>query len=341
MRIVRSLALVIACGAQVAAAQTDSTPAAQAPPAADTVAPGTIAEQAFSFASNGLTLSGTITLPGVVDGPAPIVVIVAGSGPTDRDGNAVTGGLRTNTYAQLAWRLAERGIASLRYDKRVLPATLGDVDMSALTIDAFARDVAAAATAVAADSQFSTVVVAGHSEGASLAIRAAGSGLVIDGLVLLAGPGRPMRQILREQLARQLDAATLAIFDTAMTRYLAGESTGDVPGALLPLLAPVNRTFVRSLFAHSPTEELAALQIPVLIVQGATDIQIRVRDAQALHGARPDAQLVVIPDANHLFKPASDTTLAAQLATYTDPTRPIVAALVDAVATFVLTLPSP
>ncbi len=311
-------------------AQTAGVPAS-----VDTIAPESVTELPYTFNSDGLTLSGTIALPGDTTAPFPIVVIIAGSGPTDRNGNAPTGTLRSNLYAQLAWRLAERGVATLRYDKRVLPATQGNVDVVALTLDDLAHDVSAAVVSLRGDERFTTTVLVGHGEGATLAIRAMRLGLEADGLVLAAAAGRPMRVILREQLRRQVDEALLARFDNAMDRYLRGDPVGDIPSALEPLFVAVNRVFMRSAISISPSDELAALNVPVLIVQGDTDLQMSPRDARSLQAVRPDARVVIVRSANHVFKRVADTTLAAQLPTYTNPRLPVVPELVDAIVEFV------
>jgi uncharacterized protein len=298
---------------------------------ADTVPPAGVTERAFTFQSGLLELAGTLTLPDGVERP-PIAVVVAGSGPTDRNGNQGPR-LRTNTYAQLAWGLAARGVASLRYDKRVLPATKGSISLPDLTFDDFVTDVEAAANAVRAE--FAQVFVLGHSEGGSLAIRAASRGLAVDGLVLVATPGRGMPDLLHEQLSRQVDAATLTQFDSALARYLRGEEPGDLPGALRALVLPVNRRFMQGWASLDPLRELGQVHAPVLIVQGDMDIQVRVRDAQALKDARPDAQLYVVPAASHTLKAATDTLIGMQLASYVDPTLPLVDGIVDSIAGFV------
>lgn len=316
--------------------QEDSAGAAAAVSQADTVPPAGVTERAFTFASDSLTLAGTLTLPDGVERP-PIAVIVAGSGPTDRDGNQGPR-LRTNTYAQLAWGLARRGIASLRYDKRVLPPTVGRLSLPDLTFDDFVTDLSAAVEAVRGESA-GPVVVIGHSEGGGLAIRAAAGGLALDGLVLVATPGRPVTALLHEQISRQVDAATLTLFDSALARYLRGEEPGELPPGLRALVLPVNRRFMQTWATLDPARELGAVRIPTLIVQGETDIQVRVRDAQALKAARPDAELVVIPATNHTLKAVADTLVGPQLPAYTDPTLPIVPAVVDAIAMFVRGLP--
>jgi hypothetical protein len=120
---------------------------------ADTVAPAVAVESAYTIHSATLELGGTLTLPRGTAGRVPVVVIIAGSGPTDRNGNSLMG-IRPNSYAQLAWRLAERGIASLRYDKRGMPGTKGTFDMTKMTLDDFAADARAAAESLAHDARF-------------------------------------------------------------------------------------------------------------------------------------------------------------------------------------------
>ncbi len=321
-------------GAAIAvAALSVFTVRAAAQAVADTLPPAGVTETPYTFTSGALTLSGTLAMPAAA-GPVPVALIVAGSGPTDRNGNSGQG-LRTNTYAQLAWGLAQRGIASLRYDKRVLPATQGPVDIAELTFDDFAADLSAAGTALAHDGRFSKVIVIGHSEGASLAVRAVARGLAPAGIVLIAGVGRPFGAVIHEQLGRQVDSATLVLFDSALARYLRNEPTGDVPGPLMVLLAPVNRTYMQSLVALDPVDELKSVTVPTMIMQGAADAQVRVVDAELLHQARPDAQLVILPETNHVLKHVTGTLLAAQITTYRDPTIPIVPDVVTRIADWI------
>src|SRR2546426_3113510 len=176
---------------------------------ADTTAPAVAAESPYTIHSGALELGGTLTVPRAAVGKVPVVVIIAGSGPTDRNGNSVMG-IRPNSYAQLAWRLAERGIASLRYDKRVLPATKGAVDISRLALDDFAADARAAAESLMRDSRFSRVVLLGHSEGAALALIAARESPKVAGVISVSGLGRPLGVVMREQLSRPIDNSSVA-----------------------------------------------------------------------------------------------------------------------------------
>src|SRR5438876_2016044 len=211
---------------------------------ADTTAPAVAVESPYTIHSGALELGGTLTLPRAATGRIPVAVIIAGSGPTDRNGNSVMG-IRPNSYAQLAWRLAERGIATLRYDKRGMPATQGTFDITTMTVEDFAADARAAAESLARDARFSRVVLVGHSEGASLALIAARQGAPVAGVVSVSGLGRPLTEVLRAQLSRQLDSATLVRYDTAIKYYLRGGQPADVPPAVAALFVPVNQSFMR------------------------------------------------------------------------------------------------
>jgi len=252
---------------------------------ADTVPPAVAVESPYTVHSGALELGGTLTVPRAAAGKVPIAVIIAGSGPTDRNGNSLMG-IRPNSYAQLAWRLAEKGIATLRYDKRGMPGTRGTFDITNMTMDDFAADAGAAAESLSRDRRFSRVVFIGHSEGASLALIAARQGAPVAGVVHVSGLGRSVGEVLREQLGRQFDSATLVRYDTAMRHYLLGEQPADVPPQLATLFVPVNRTFMRSMMAFDAPAAIRAVRQPVLIVQGATDLQATVADAERIHAAR-------------------------------------------------------
>src|SRR6266852_4170612 len=131
---------------------------------ADTSTPSAAVESPYTIRSGALELGGTVTVPRDATGRVPVVLIIAGSGPTDRNGNSLMG-IRPNSYAQLAWRLTERGIASLRYDKRGMPGTKGTFDMTRMTLGDFAADARAAAESLTHDPRFSKVLLLGHSEG--------------------------------------------------------------------------------------------------------------------------------------------------------------------------------
>lgn len=342
--------LAISAVHAVAAAQTPATspsagvartPAISDSARIDTVAPPTVVESQFSIESGSLTLPGTLTLPANFNGKIPVALIVAGSGPTDRNGNSA-GALRaqnnSNLYAILAWQLAERGIASVRYDKRVIGDNLRKLDLTAISIDDFIGDVAAGARTLAADRRFSRVVLVGHSEGAELVLQAVNRGAPAAGIAMLSGAGRPIMFILHEQLSKQLPPEELVKWDSASARYLRDEEPGEFHPGLKSLLQPANRKFMQTWAKYDPAVEIARVKVPVLIVQGGRDVQISVDDARALKAAHAAAKLIVIPAANHVYRATDTDDRMAQLRLYTDPTIPLVPELAPAIAEWIRTL---
>lgn len=340
--ILTTLALVLA-----GAACAGQRPPVEAPPPApiaidttimvvDTLPPAWALEQPFSFPSGEATLAGTLTLPpgGAGNGLLPVALIVAGSGPTDRDGNNIPV-LATNTYAQLAWGLARYGIASLRYDKRGVGGSPLVGDPTALTTDVFMEDAAAGVQALHQDGRFSRVFIIGHSEGAQLALQSANRGAAVAGVVMISAVGRPIQVVLREQVARLLEADELVQFDTALARYLRGEEPGDVPPALRPLFLPQNQRFIQSMAEYDAAEELRRATVPVLLVHGRRDIQITDADFDALVAARPQVDTLVLPRANHTLKRTDATDAMGQLPTYRDRTIPIDPLVVPGIAEWI------
>jgi uncharacterized protein len=318
------LAAAIAAGCAPRTSEV-SVPRAVVPDSAlvvDTVLPANVMEGDFIVQSGEARLAGTLTLPADARGPMPVALIVAGSGPTDRNGNNPPL-LRTNTYAQLAWGLARHGIASLRYDKRGVRGSAMRLDPTLLTTDDFMEDAAAAAHALDQDPRFSHVILIGHSEGAQLVLQAANRGAPAAGVAMISGVGRPLAVVLREQVARMLDGADLERFDAALDRYLRGDPAGSVPPAVAPLFLAQNQRFLRSMADYDPQAEMERATVPILIVHGRRDLQVSDADAEALSAARPDAGTLILPKANHILKRTDEDTPTGQLPTYRDPNLPI------------------
>jgi pimeloyl-ACP methyl ester carboxylesterase len=275
------------------------------------------------------------TLYGVVDlppgaGPFPVVVFIAGSGPTDRDGNQPR--LKNDSLKLLGQGLAARGVAVLRYDRRGIGESRKTAPKEIdLTIDLLAEDVAEWVKLLRKDKRFSRVGIVGHSEGAlvgTLAARAAPA----DAFVSLAGVGRKVDVVLREQLAKNLPKALKEKSDLIIDELVAGRTVADTPRELASLFRPSVQPFLISKFKRDPAHELARLKMPVLIVQGTTDVQTLVEDAKVLAAAKKDARLVLIEGINHVLRKAS--TQVEQARTYVDPSVPLAPQLADEVATF-------
>lgn len=280
-------------------------------------------------------LHGSFIAPG---NGGQVVLIVPGSGPTDRDGNNPLG-VSAGSYRLLAEGLAARGIGSVRIDKRGMFASAGAVrDLNAVSIGDYVADTASWIGAIRAKTGAGCVWLAGHSEGGLVALAAAGIGDGICGLVLLSTPGRSLGKIIREQLqANPANAPVLPDALRAIDRLEAGERV-DVSGfhpALQQLFAPQVQGFLIEMMALDPGALAAATRLPMLILQGGKDIQVSLADAEALRAARPDAEYVVLSEANHVLKAVTGDDREANLATYADPDRPLAMGVVEAVADFV------
>ncbi len=275
-------------------------------------------------------LAGTFARPHNGPERSPAALIVAGSGPTPRDGGV-------GTYRQIAEALAAAGIRSYRYDKRGVGGSRALVTREDdLTLGSFVDDAVSIVRALDQRPDVSSVVIVGHSEGALIAILAAAT-LPVAGIALLAGPGRNLAVILREQLRgiplppdrEHLRTESFAILD----KLVRGEQVASVPPEQAALFRPSVQPFLRSVFAIDPAAALAKLRVPVLIVRGASDIQVARSDFDALAAARPDAKTIELPLTNHVFKPApADVSdRAAQLKSY-DSAAPLASGLMPVLA---------
>lgn len=287
------------------------------------------AETDISLQTSTGTIYGTLTLPAKL--PAPVVLIVAGSGPVDRNGNAGTA-LRTNAYEQLATALAQRRVASVRYDKRGVGASAkAAISEKDVRIETYADDVLGWVRQLNADKRFSGTVVAGHSEGSLLAILALQQAKA-HAFVSLEGAGRPAGVVLDEQLKRELPAGLDKTAEAVVAQLEQGKTVADPPLVLAALFRPSVQPFIISYMKYDPAKEIAKLALPVTIVQGTADVQVTMEDANALKGGARSAKLVVVQGMNHVLKYAPDTSSqAAVLAGYDDPSLPIEPHVVDAV----------
>ena len=267
------------------------------------------------------------------DNGSPAILMIAGSGPTDRNGNNPAG-LNCNTYKMLAEGLAAKGISSLRYDKRGIAQSRGAmVAESELRIETYADDASAMAAELRRQTGKKCVWVMGHSEGAILAELMAQRPQGLCGLVLVSGAGRKEADVMREQFQSAFPDTLRPAALQALGELEAGHTVANPPPPPA-LFRPSLQPFLISWLAKDPAELLKAIRLPVLILQGDTDIQVSVADAKALSTAKPDAKLTIFAGVNHILK-AAPADRAANIATYADPNLPLAPGVVDAVADFV------
>jgi uncharacterized protein len=268
----------------------------------------------------------------------PLVLIIPGSGPTDRDGNSPLG-ITSASYRLLAEGLAKQGVATLRIDKRGLFGSSAAIaDGNAVTIDAYADDVRQWAKAIQAQTKRKCVWVLGHSEGGLVALKAAQLPDNICGVVAVSAPGRPLQVVLREQLAANpANASLLPDANRALDELSAGRNVdvSEMHPALKGLFAPTLQGFLINVFAQDPAKLASNVTVPMLILQGDKDLQVRMQDGVALAMAQPKALLLMVPGMTHALKHVDGDDAAANYATYTDPETPVEPVLVGAIVRFV------
>ena len=244
-----------------------------------------------------------------------VALIIAGSGPTDRDGNNPA--MKNNSLLMIAAELSKNGIASLRYDKRgIAKSQKAGLKESDLRFENYVNDAKEWIIYLKKALKFKNIIVIGHSEG-SLIGMIASQNINVTKFVSLAGAGQPADKLIREQLKSQPPAITIQS-NSIMDQLLKGKTVENVPQQLNSLFRLSVQPYIISWFKYDPQKEIAKLKIPVMIIQGTTDIQIGLDDAKRLATALAGSKLVVIEAMNHIMKPAT-ADRQMNILTYTQP----------------------
>ena len=288
-----------------------------------------VEEKAIALETATGNIQGTLLLPLTPENP-PVVLIISGSGPTDRDGNNPI--MKNNSLKMLAEGLAEYGIASLRYDKRGIGESkdAGPTE-SQLRFENYVNDAKAWIQLLSQETRFSKIVVLGHSEGSLIGMLASQNTAVAQ-YISVAGIADPAAKALKEQLKAQ-PAFVTELSNPILDQLERGQQVDSVPPFLFSLFRPSVQPYMISWFKYDPKQEMAKLDIPILVIQGTTDIQVDTSNAQALADANPKTQLQLIEGMNHILKLAPlDRT--ANISTYSLPYLPLIEGLVDRIAQF-------
>lgn len=297
-------------------------------------------EQEVAIECDWGLLSGGIVVP--EGGSDVAVLIVAGSGPTDRNGNSGAG-LNTYSYKMLSDELVKAGVAVMRYDKRgVGLSTLKDVGSYAdVVFEDFVADAARCVEYLYA-AGFERVVVAGHSEGGAIALHLAlREGVEVDSLVLLSAAGFPMDKILNAQLSAQLVPQYLGLMMTAtniIQRIKRGEEVAleSIPKELLSLFHPSVQKFLCSSMAFDPAELISRVEQPVLIISGGRDIQVTKENAVQLLSKAKRGEHINFENMTHILKDADTSDRIEQLmGVYTNSNLRLTEGLTAAIVKFI------
>jgi fermentation-respiration switch protein FrsA (DUF1100 family) len=291
-----------------------------------------VTESPVSLKTLSGTISGTLAMPNNATGKIPIVLIIADAGAVDRDGNNPKTDLAANTYKLLAYGLAKNGIASLRYDKRMVGESKSSTKESQLRLDDYGDDAVSLIQMLSGDERFSKIIIFGHGEGALVAMIAI-PGEAVNAYISAEGAGEQADKILLDEM-KSKPKYLADEFKNILDSLRKGKMTDRVDPGLYYIASPAKQTFLMSWCRCVPTRGIKAVKQPVLIIQGTTDLAVPVENADKLKKAKSDAVLLVIKGMNHILKdaPADEDK---NMDTYSKPDLPLSAALISGVVDFI------
>nr|WP_309757819.1 alpha/beta hydrolase [Flavobacterium sp.] len=262
-----------------------------------------------------------------------LVILIAGSGPTDRNGNQKN--LVNNSLKYLCEGLAQNDIAAFSYDKRMFAQiSLGTLNEATLSFEDFINDAKAVFTYFKNQKKYNKIIIAGHSEGSLIGMIAANDNA--DAFISIAGPGRTIDAVVVEQIEKQapfLKEEVLKNFE-----ILKSGKTFELKNEMLAsLFRPSVQPYMISWLKYNPQDEIKKLKIPTLLLNGTNDLQVSVGEAELLKKSKPDAELVIIDAMNHVFKEIKGDT-AENMKSYNDPNLPISAQLLNTITRFIKAL---
>lgn len=261
---------------------------------------------------------------------APVVIIIPGSGPTDRNGNSMM--VQANSYRMLAEELAEHGIASLRYDKLMVGKSKSDKSEGDLRFQDNVDQVNAWIDYLK-KKKYTNIILIGHSEGSLIGMLASQQ-REVNKFISFAGTGRSIDEVLIEQITAQSPGYTEEV-KRILLKLKKGEEVDDFNTDLASLFRKSVQPYLISWLKYSPQEEIQKLEIPTLILHGTSDIQVSEEDAVLQHEANPEAELKIIDGMNHIFKAASENR-EENIQTYLNPKLPLHEELIPVLTGFIL-----
>jgi fermentation-respiration switch protein FrsA (DUF1100 family) len=259
-------------------------------------------ERSVTVGSGEWVLPGNLTVPNG-DGPFPAVVLVQGSGPSDQDETIGP----NKPFKDLAWGLASQGVVVLRYVKRTKEYPQQSLEIQNLTVEDEVIDDVIAAVSVLNDSPLvnhSRIFVLGHSLGGMLAPRIAAQDSRVAGIIIMAGPTRPLEDLILEQtrylanLSGTNQSAQIAAVERNVTKIKELNFTDN------EFILGAPKSYWADLATYDPVATAETLHIPMFILQGLRDYQVTMEDFtrwNSTFAGNPNVTLKTYPSLNHLF----------------------------------------
>ncbi len=280
-------------------------------------------EQEVSLVASPGNIYGTLTVPKQFTS-GRVVLIISGSGPTDRNGNTPLLPKNNDCFLKMAHQLGDQGIASLRFDKRGVGASKKAMTKEEeISFDKLIQDVVQWIDYLKKDGRFKEITVAGHSEGSLLGMIAAQQRA--DKYISISGAGFPADQIIRKQLSSipTMKDSTFITINGILDSLREGHLVKKYPLYLISLFRASVQPYLISWFKYNPVKEIGKLKIPVLIIQGDNDIQVAVEDAENLHKGNPNSKLFIVPNMTHTLRICTSKERNENMKTYQDSTMPL------------------
>ena len=271
---------------------------------------------------------GTLSLPAGKK-KIPVALIIAGSGPTDRNGN--NNFATNNSLKMIAEALAEKKIASVRFDKRGIgqskDAAKEEIEMR---FEDNINDVEAWIKMLRNDNRFSKITIIGHSEGSLVGMLAANKA---DAYISVAGAGRPADLVLKEQLAN-IPVAMQGPAFTVLDSLKNGFTVNNYDKRLFSIFRPSVQPYLISWMKYDPAVEMSKVTIPALIIQGTNDLQVSVEDSKKLSEGNKKARYMLIENMNHVLKTITGDR-KENFESYSDGKMPLDKSFVKAIQSFI------
>lgn len=286
-------------------------------------------ETELNILTNSATINGTLLIPNSKNKKA-LIILIPGSGPTDRNGNNSV--MKNNSLKFLAEELTKENIATYRYDKSVLSFTKDDKEkIDSLSFETFIEEAKSVIDYFKNSNNYAKIIVAGHSQGSLVGMVASKN--KADAFISLEGAGRPLDEILVEQIELQapyLKEETQKI----VTELKKGNTVEKFNPMLTSLFNKQVQPFLISWLQYHPQKEIEKLTIPTLIINGSKDIQVKNIDAELLHKAAKNSELHLIDNMNHLFKEIKGD-INENMLSYSNPELPVMKKLIDTILIFI------
>jgi pimeloyl-ACP methyl ester carboxylesterase len=263
-------------------------------------------EYEMNIEAKGIQLSGTLTMPAHAHNAVPLVIIIAGSGPTDRNCNGQ--GFKTNAYQKMASQFALNGFNNMILDAKAI-------------ISKFETD-----------ARFSKLTICGHSEGSLVGMMSVNEK---HQYISLAGVGESANEVLKKQLKGKLGPMEPAAFSKLDSLKAGRDIVCDMP-ALNSIFRPSVLPYLKSWFKIDPSQEIKKLKGPVLIINGTKDLQVAEENALTLSKACTQAKLLIVPNMNHCLTEIASDKQEDNLASYNVPELPLSKKMMDEIILFIV-----